>query len=72
MPYGYTENINMGNSVHINKAFYYDYYDFISLPLFSNLMTSRPTESHAANSLQTGSYITTLDTKCDNEVSVNN
>lgn len=71
MPYGYTENINMGNSVHINKAFYYDYYDFISLPLFSNLMTSRPTESHAANSLQTGSYITTLDTKCDYEVSVN-
>lgn len=60
--FGYSSNINYRRPSQIKKVYYYDSYDFLSLPAFENKFTGN-TESSVIKSttLLTGTYIAGLE-----------
>lgn len=55
-PFGYETNLPLFDSIVVEQVFFYDSYDFLSLPLFDTLATALPDSATSARGLQTGSY----------------
>lgn len=69
--FGYTDmRIHEFKLQTVDNAYYYDNYDFLSLPLFQELSTTPPANQGSGHTLPTGKYTATLDNSGEYELEV--